>query len=87
MMKYRLAIQLYKIYNANDDKDNWVDLNFQQILNERNNLVHIYDVSKLSNGKNNIMNRFYCINSKIDYDWLNQSLNSFKIKCKMIFLN
>ena len=67
-MEYRLAIQLYKTKNANDENNNWIDLNFQQNFNERSNWVQIYDVSKLTIGKNNIMNRFNCINNKIDYD-------------------
>ena len=28
-----------------------------------------------------------CLNNLIDYDWLNQSFDTFKIKCKERFLN
>ena len=31
-------------------------------------------------------NRLTCINNKIELDWLNLSLNAFKLKCKSIFL-
>ena len=37
-------------------------------------------------GKNLIVNRFKSLNNKIDYDWFNESLNSFKIKCKKLLL-
>ena len=46
MMRYRLAIQLYKVYNAKMINDDWIDLNFQQNFNGRNNHVQINDVSK-----------------------------------------
>ena len=87
-MKYRLAIQLYKLYNAinQNDNDNWIDLNFQQNFNDRNNFVQINDVSKLLIGRNTIVNRFKCLNNTIDYGWLNQSLDNFKVKCKLKFL-
>ena len=38
-------------------------------------------------GKNRIINRLTCINNAIDYDWLNGSFASFKIKCKAKLLN
>ena len=84
---YRLAIQLYKIFNASIENENWIDLNFQQNFNDRNTRVQINDVSRLTVGKNNIMNRLNCINNKLDYEWFNMSLNSFKIKCKTEFLS
>ena len=40
-----------------------------------------YDV-----GKNILLDRFCDLNNKIDKEWLNQSLNTFKIKCKALFL-
>ena len=87
MMKYKLAIQLYKIYNSDTMTDNWLDLNFQQNFNGRNNFVKNFDTSRIRIGKNSIANRLNCLNGNIDYDWLNQSLSSFKIKCKLKFLS
>ena len=89
MMKYRLSIQLYKLYNTTtqNENDNWIDLNFQQNFNERNNLVQIYEVSRLLIGRNTLVNRLKCLNNSIDYDWLNQSLDTFKVKCKLKFLS
>ena len=88
MMKYRLAIQLYKLYNATtqNENDNWIDLNFQQNFNDRNHHLQINDVSRLLIGRNTIVNRFKCLNNSVDYDWLNQSLDTFKVKCKLKLL-
>ena len=35
---------------------------------------------------NVLTNRLTVINNKIEYDWLNKSLNSFKLICKSLFL-
>ena len=61
-------------------------MNFQQNFNDRNNYVQINDVSRLLIGRNNTMNKLKCLNNSIDFDWLNQSLNTFKIKSKKQFL-
>ena len=86
MMKYRLALQLYKIYNGGNENQDWIDLNFQQNFNERNIHVQINDVSNLRIGRNILMNRLNCINNKIDYSWMNKTIDSFKILCKLTFL-
>ena len=88
MMKYRLSIQLYKLYNANNQMENvnWMDLNLQQNFNDRNNFVQIFETSKIIIGRNTLVNRFKCLNNTIEYDWLNLSLDTFKVKCKLKFL-
>ena len=37
-------------------------------------------------GKNILLNRFAHLNDKIEKSWLEQSMNTFKIKCKQLFL-
>ena len=84
---YKFNVYLYKIYNSDTMNDDWLDLNFQQNFNHRNNFVNFFDTSRMGIGKNSIVNKLNCLNGKIDYDWLNQSLNSFKLKCKLKFLS
>ena len=86
MMKYRLAIQLYKTYNGSNENQDWIDLNFQQNFNDRSINVKINEVSSLRIGRNSLMNRLNCINNKVNYNWLNKSIDSFKILCKLTFL-
>ena len=86
MMKYRLALQLYKIYNGGNENQDWIDLNFPQNFNKRNIHVQINDVSNLRIGRNILMNRLNCINNKIDYSWMNKTIDSYKILCKLTFL-
>ena len=85
--KYKLAIQLFKIYNGSNFNDDWQDMNSQQNFNGRNEMFHISDCSKLKIGKNIICNRLTVLNGLIKLDWLNLSLTSFKLKVKRTFLN
>jgi hypothetical protein len=49
--KYRLAIQLYKIYNNDYFDDDWLDMNAQQNFNARMETFQIIDSSRLKVGK------------------------------------
>ena len=87
MMKYRHALELYNVYNSEDMNTDWIDLNMQQNFNGRNDYVHIVDHSRVRVGKNLLMNRLSLINDSINYDWLNLSKDTYKIKCKEKFLS
>ena len=87
MMKYRLAIQLFKIYNGFIINDDWIDMSLQQNFNARQMMVRVTDVSNIKVGKNILMNRLTVINNEIDYNWLNLSLISYKLKYKSLFLS
>ena len=67
--------------------DDWMDMNVQQNFNTRNGKFHITDVSRLKIGINIMCNRLKVLNDKINLDWLNFSLTSYKIKMKEIFLS
>ena len=87
MSNYKHAIQLFKLFNSTNMSEDWVSLNFHQNFNTRNTKLQIYNVSNYKVGQNLLVNRFKSLSNKIDYLWLNESLNSFKIKCKNIFLH
>ena len=53
--KYKLSIQLHKIYNGNNDNDDWHDMNVQQNFNSRNEFFHINDFSNIKVGKKHLM--------------------------------
>ena len=84
--KYRLAIQLYKIYNNKYFDDDWQDMNAQQNFNARMEMFQINDFSRLKVGKNILCNRLTVLNNQVKLSWLNLSLTSFKLKVKSIFL-
>ena len=60
----------------------WVDLNHQQNLNARVDKFMVSSNSRYRIGKNVLVNRLTILNNTIELYWLNQSLETFKIKCK-----
>ena len=86
MMNYKHSLLLYKLYNTTHQSDDWLDLNFNQSFNNRCTKVRLFDTSIIRIVKNILLNRLTIINNQIEYDWLNKSLNSFKLICKLLFL-
>ena len=76
-------IMRYKLFNNKVPQMDWVQLNFDQILSSlfwNNNWAFIQSWQKC------IGKPFVLINNEIDLDWLNLSLEGYKIKCKVRFL-
>ena len=46
----------------------------------------IINSSRIKVGKNILPNRLGVLNNKIKLQWMNQSLETFKLKCKDLFL-
>ena len=86
MLKYKLALQLYKLYNNETQTKDWLTLSFNQNFNERNTKANFIDTSNYKIGKNILPNRLPFINNLIEYDWLNYEKEIFKLMCKDIFL-
>ena len=85
-MQYKLAILLFKVINSETTSWDFISLFFNQNFNERNPYINFRDTSHYKIGKNILANRLPVLNNKIDTLWLNQSLSSYKIKCKNSFL-
>jgi hypothetical protein len=86
MMYYKHALLLYKTYNESTPTKNWLTLNFQQNFNNRNNTLRVFSTSNYKVGQNLTSNRFVVINGILNLDWLNESFDTFKVKCKDKFL-
>ena len=61
-------------------------LNFQLYDNDRCTKVSFIKNQRFDVGKNILLNRFYNLNNLIEKRWLDLSLETFKIKCKTMFL-
>ena len=85
-MKYKIALQLHKVYNTYDPSLDWISLNFDQILTTRQSTFALIKSNKTRVGLNTLTNRFSILNGKIPLQWLNQTFRIFKIKCKRLFL-
>ena len=86
MLKYKLALQLHKLYNDDTHSKDWITLSFNQNFNDRNTKANFIDTSNYKIGKNILPNRLPHINNVIEYDWLNYEKEKFKLVCKDIFL-
>lgn len=86
MMYYKHALLLYKTYNESTPTKNWLTLNFQQNFNNRNNTLRVFSTSNYKVGQNLTSNRFVVINGILNLDWLNESFDTYKVKCKDKFL-
>ena len=85
MSHYKLALTMFTLFNKQEPTLDWVDLNFQQIFNQRNTTLNFVNSSNYKVGQNILCNRLTCLNNKIEQNWLNISKESFKIKCKNLF--
>ena len=86
MIKYKTSLILHKIINNDEMSFERQQLFFNQNFNRRNNKASFRDLSNYRIGKNLITNRLNILNNKIPYDWFNESMLSFKLKCKALFL-
>ena len=63
-----------------------VCLAFNQILTLRQTNSKCGESNKLKVGLNALANRFFALNDKIPLKWLEGGFETFKIKCKELFL-
>ncbi len=67
-------------------KRDWLDLNFQMINTSRQTLLEIQNCSVYKVGNNILSNRLSCLNKKLHLELLNLPFETYKIKCKNLFL-
>ena len=84
---YKHALLLYKLLNNEIPLNDWIDLNFQQTFNNRSITYKFVKTNSYKVGNNLLCNRFPIINGKIEYGWTQESFDTYKIKCKKLFLN
>ena len=87
MCLYKHSLLLYKLINLELPHLDWIDINFQQNFNNRSSYMNFFKTNRYKIGENIINNRLHIINAKIEYDWILWSFDSFKLKCKELFLN
>ena len=80
ILKYKLAICLFKLYNMNYNVVEFCMLNFNQVITSR-------QTNFITLKNNSLSNRLHVINNLIPLEWLNLSIGSFKVNCKKLLLN
>ena len=86
IMYYKMALQLYRTFNLGIPLTDWIGLNVNSVNTMRQTNFIVNKMNNYRVGINALSNRFWYLNGKINLDWLNLSVNSFKIKCKRLFL-
>ena len=84
---YKHALILFKIYNSNTMDNDFMTFFFNQQFTARRKTIKFINTSKFKIGNNLIANRLTVLNGKIELDWLNLPLNSYKIVRKKEFLS
>ena len=64
----------------------WIDLNNQHNFNGRNTKFLVSNNAKFKIGVNKLVNRLTILDNKIEMEWMNMGLDSFKVKCKELLL-
>ena len=86
MCNYRNALSVYKLFNNQSPDNEFMNLNFQLNDNQRSTKISFHRMQSYDVGKNILINRLSELNNKIEKSWLNLSWNSYKVKCKELFL-
>jgi hypothetical protein len=84
---YRHCLLLFKVVNNKISNKDWLDLNFQMINTSRQTLFEIQNCAVYKVGNNILSNRLSSLNRKIQLDFLNLPFETYKIKCKNLFLS
>ena len=86
MLTYKHAILMHKLFKTCQPEEEFVNLNFQLNQNPRIHHMNFFDRHKYEVGRNTLLNRLSNLNNKIEKQWLDLSLDAFKVKCKRLFL-
>ena len=88
MIVYKHAIVLHVLYNEKYTEKDWIALNFQQTINQRQAKFKILRVNNWRMGNNiltNLLHTFF--NNKILLADLNKTLSVYKVEYKKILLS
>ena len=87
LREYKIALQLYKTMDVQIPETDWINLNLNAVITSRQTKFITIKTNRVRVGMNAFSNRAWHINDKINMDWLNLSYNSYKVKCKKLFLS
>ena len=86
ILSYKHAITMFKLFKHCQPENEFMHMNFQLNQNPRLNYANFFSRHNYDSGKNILLNRLSHLNGKIEKSWLELSLDSFKVRCKQLFL-
>ena len=78
---------IHKLYNQEQPRADWIDLNFNQTFTSRQTKFKTMRNNNFKVGNNLLSNRLTVVNDEIDLIDLILSLNLFQVKYKKLLLN
>ena len=87
MMRYKLALCLFKLYKTDFNSIKFLSLNFKQVITGRQIKFKCFKDNTIKVGLNSLSNRLHILNDLIPLDWLNMSIDTYKVHCKKLLLN
>jgi hypothetical protein len=76
-LKYKMSLLLYRTFNNEIPENDWLSLNFDQIITSRQSVFLTHKNNNYNVRLNISSNKFCVLNGKIALDWLNLPINSF----------
>ena len=86
MLNYKHALTMHRLFNSCQPETDFINLNFQLNQNQRISHANFFRRQNYEAGNNILLNRLSHLNNTIEKSWLDLSLDSFKVKCKKLFL-
>ena len=87
LMKNKLALCLFKLYDTNYNPKEFVCLNSNQILTSRQANFITSKSNSIKVGIKCLTNRLYLLNGKIPLLSLNSTIDTFKVKLLLLFFS
>ena len=85
MIVYKHSILLHKLYSTQLPENEWIALNFQQLLTSRQTKFSIIKSNNRKIGNNILANPLHILNKKVLLSDQSESVSSFKVKQKKLF--
>ena len=84
---YKHALCAFKLMNANPPyTTEWAALNMNIVFTSRQNAFRTNSDNSKRVGLNSLTNRLSILNGKIPLNWFDLGYDTYKIKCKMMFI-
>ena len=80
--KYTTAVSFYDLVKNSTPENDWINLQFNIQNDRRNPRLTFQTNNRYKCGINCLSNRFKSVTNEVDKEWISQTRDSYKMKCK-----
>ena len=84
--RYITAVSIYDLVKTETPEDDWINLQFNIQTDRRNERLTFQTSNAFRCGLNRLSNRFKSVTKEINKEWINQTRDIYKTKCKKRFI-